>query len=45
MDAKVVMLIALLAPILMLATGIFAQRKSTEDELREVTRGPAPPSL
>ncbi len=38
MDAKVLLLIALLAPILMLAAGIFARRENAEDNTRMDTR-------
>jgi hypothetical protein len=43
MDAKVLLLIALLAPILMLAAGIFIGRKNETEDLKEA--GPQPPAM
>jgi len=38
MDSKVLLLLALLAPILMLAAGIFARRENAADNTRMDTR-------
>ncbi len=40
MDAKVLLLIALLAPILMLAAGIFVGRKNKTEDLKEAELQP-----
>jgi len=41
MDAKILLMFALLAPILILAAGILAHRESAGDDVEDATRKPA----